>query len=190
MYISALNKSPDGKKSYEKLSNTIETSGVQALAGNLRRILPDHFQVVPQREYILPDGLNPIKPDIVVLNDNNEVLAIDVKHAIPPFGPLDIRYDIKEVEKENGWRSKMIGYVNAFQRYPKVLAKHYEGVESQVTAHGMILLRWPFPIPVEFQSPICALDWPSLKNRLENQPLKTILELMDWAHNRPDLPCR
>ncbi len=185
MYISAINRSEDGRKVYGNVINVIEVKGVQALAGNLRQILPSHFQITTQQQYSLPDGRDPIKPDIVIFTKQNEVLVIDVKHSIPPFGPLDIRYDIKEMEV---FKQRMSEYVTAFLQYSDILAQHFKGTTgTMVDVFGLILLRWPFPIPVDFQSPICAVDWPSLKQHVENAKPNSVSEVFNWANSRPDL---
>ena len=119
-------------------------------------------------------------------------MVIDVKYAVPPFGALDIRYDIRGKDGEGGmeeWKRKMSEYVTAFQQFPDILDRGSGGANrSDAIVFGLILLRWPFPIPVEFESPIGAVDWPSLKHHLENTTAGSISELFDWVNKRPDLP--
>lgn len=186
MYVSALNSTKEGQYAYSHAINEIETNGVQALVDDLRGQLSNSFQVAKQRTFRLANGCNPITPDIVILNSRNEVLAIDVKYATPPFGPLDVRRDLGEMEK---WKRRMSEYVTTFQQHSDILAQHFHWTAgTTVTVFGLILLRWPFPIPIDFQEPICAVDWPSLRTFLDKTPLSSVVQLMRWVRDRPDLP--
>jgi hypothetical protein len=185
MYISAINKSKDGRNVYADLINDIENKGVQAVYSDLKKILRGDIQIAIQKKYSL-DESKYIKPDIVILSNQNEVLIIDVKYAIPPFGPLDIRYDIAEMDE---WKQKMSLYVEAFQNHPNILKQHFNRINvTTENVYGLILLRWPFPIPVDFQTPICAVDWPSLKQYLKNANPESVSEIFNWANKRPDFP--
>ncbi len=186
MYVSALNSTMDGRQVYSNVINEIETNGVRALTDDLRQRVPNGFQVAERRTFFLANGYNPITPDIVILGSKNEVLVIDVKYATPPFGPLDVRRDLDEMEK---WKRRMSEYVTTFQQHSDILAQHFCWTAgTRATVFGLILLRWPFPVPVEFQETIGAVDWPSLQSHLEDTPLDSIAELMSWVHERPDLP--
>jgi hypothetical protein len=169
---------------YGRLIGEIEDTGVTGICEELRRSGLRDVQIAEKRSYRLPDD-QIITPDIVVVVNNREVLVIDVKYATPPFGPLDVRHDIKEVEK---WRRRMSEYVEAFARHPEILAQHFEVEPNEgMTVRGLILLRWPFPVPVEFEPPVYAVDWPSLQEHLRNEPPDSIQNLVEWILDRPDL---
>ena len=69
----------------------------------------------------------------------------------------------------------------------RTLAQHFHWTTRRTAAvFGLILLRWPFPVPVDFQDPILAVDWPSLEDYVVRTPLNLISELMNWVRSRPD----
>jgi hypothetical protein len=87
------------------------------------------------------------------------------------------------------WKQKMSLYVEAFQNHPNILKQHFNRINvTTENVYGLILLRWPFPIPVDFQTPICAVDWPSLKQYLKNANPESVSEIFNWANKRPDFP--
>jgi hypothetical protein len=85
-------------------------------------------------------------------------------------------------------KTRMSEYVSVFQGNPNVLAQHFQW-PSQRSANvfGLILPRWPLPIPVDFPEPFCAVDWPSLREHLQQGHPASIRDLMMWARNRPDV---
>lgn len=185
MYVGAINRTKSGKTVYSHVIEDIEDKGVRILAQEMRSVLPPSFQIVEKRTFTPPAG-TPITPDMVVLSGDHEILVIDVKHATPPFGPLDVRYDIVEAEK---WKTRMSEYVIAFQQHSGVLLQHFKCTAKPARAvFGLILLRWPLPIPVEFEEPLCAVDWPSLSEYLRHKGASPLPELIGWARRRPDLP--
>jgi hypothetical protein len=124
-------------------------------------------------------------PDIVVASPEPEVLTIDVKYARPPLGPLDVRHDLKEMEK---WKTKMFEYVTAFSQHPEILRQHFQRqAKGDVRPFGLILLRWPLPIPAAFGETVTAVDWPSLKQFLLGEGGSSIQSVIDWARTRPDV---
>jgi hypothetical protein len=53
----------------------------------------------------------------------------------------------------------------------------------------MIVLRWPFAIPAEFENGLCAIDLPTLRaNLLGGDPNRSFQELYEWTRDRPDVP--
>jgi hypothetical protein len=122
---------------------------------------------------------------VVVSERDRTVLVIDVKYATPPFGPADIHRDVDEMGK---WKARMADYVTSLESNPDVLARHlpWSGTGSATVA-GLILTRWPFPIPVDFEQRVGAVDWPSLKEHIQQVDCSSIHDLTTWAINRPDI---
>jgi len=185
MYIGAINKDRQGRTDYAQRINEIEAAGVELIASEIRAAVSSRFQIMAKDTFHLPDGRQ-ITPDIVVVSDHERaVLVIDVKYATPPFGPGDVHRDLEEMEK---WKRRMSKYVSVFQSNSHVLAQHFQWTSQESAAvFGLILLRWPFPIPVDFTQPICAVDWPSLREYLRVARPTSIRDLMGWAYNRPDV---
>lgn len=113
------------------------------------------------------------------------VLIVDLKYSTPPFGPADVHRRVEECEK---WKTRMGEYVVSFQNNPEILSQHLQWApQGDVTVFGLILTRWPLPIPVNFADPVGAVDWPSLKDHIVKVHPSSLRELMTWADNRPDL---
>ncbi|MBL8820640.1 MAG: hypothetical protein JNL58_31750 [Planctomyces sp.] len=187
MFIGAVNVTVAGQKAYSNAINTIESSGVEAISAHLGNTGMQCCQRQKQVSWCLSNG-DVITPDIVLLSqDGKEALIIDVKHSCPPFGPADIHSDLEDMEK---WKSRMAEYVAAFSENPNIFAQHFQiskGMRPQVM--GMILMRWPFPIPTEFSPPIVCIDWPSLRDRLNTlSGTHSISDIFLWVHGRPDVP--
>lgn len=185
MYVGALNKDETGKAVYDGTINMIEAAGVESMVQDIRAAVPQVLQIAEKRKFRLPDGQE-IEPDIVVAsNGDGSVLVIDVKYATPPFGPGDVHRDVEEMKK---WKTRMSEYVSAFRNNPHILAQHFQWTSQQsATVFGLILPRWPLPIPVDFPESICAVDWPSLREHLQQTQPESISDLMIWARCRPDV---
>jgi hypothetical protein len=112
-------------------------------------------------------------------------LIIDAKYAMPPFGPLGVRHDLREAEK---WKSRMFDYVSVFQKTPDLLKQHFNtAVHDDVRIFGLIMLRWPFPVPIDFREGMYGIDWPSLQNHLTSGDARSLSGIFAWARSRPDL---
>ena len=185
MYVGALNKDKQGEAVYSQRSGAIEDAGVKSIASAIRGLVPGTFQLVGKATFCLQNG-HPITPDMVLVSEcDRTVLVIDVKYATPPFGPADVHQDVREMEK---WKARMAEYVTSFQDSPDVLAQHFQwACQGIATVFGLILLRWPLPIPADFLEPVCAVDWPSLREYLQQAQPTSIRDLMVWARNRADL---
>lgn len=185
MYIGALNKDRQGNTVYAERINEVEAAGVKAIGEEIRAAVPNTLQMATKFSFRLPDG-GKIVPDMVLVSEaDHTVLVVDVKYATPPFGPADVHYDMKEMEK---WKNRVLEYVTTFETNPSVLTQTFQW-ECQGTpaVFGLILLRWPLPIPVEFPDSVSAVDWPSLSEYFSHGRFASIRDLMTWACNRPDI---
>jgi hypothetical protein len=185
MYVGALNKIREGRAVYDRTINEIETAGVESVASEIRAAVPSALQIVANVTFGLPDGRQ-ITPDIVVVSEQDRtVLVIDLKYSTAPFGPADVHRRVEEFEK---WKARMGQYVTSFQNNPEVLGQHLQWAhQGHATAFGLILARWPLPIPVDFPEPVGAVDWPSLRDHILKVHPSSLRELMTWADNRPDV---
>jgi len=185
MYVSAVNKDQKTRKVYANAINVIETAGVKSVKGEICKAIPSTIQVVSGKSFKLPNG-GKITPDIVLVSEHDRtVLVIDLKYATPPFGPADVHQDVKEFEK---WKTRMAEYLTSFQSHPQVLCQHFSwAIQESVTVFGLILTRWPLPVPINLEEPVGAVDWASLKAHLLKTPISSIREFMLWAENRPDV---
>jgi len=184
MYVSAINSTEAGRAAYDRAIVAIEDAGVAAIASELRPVFPPPFEVIEKTTFAL-SATKTMTPDIVVASPEPEVLTIDVKYARPPLGPLDIRHDLKEMAK---WKTKMVEYVTAFSQHPEILRQHFGRLpKGDVRSFGLILLRWPLPIPAAFGETVTAVDWPSLKQFLLGKGAPSAQSLMNWARTRPDV---
>jgi len=185
MYGGALNKRATGRAVYAQTINRIESAGVGSIAQEIRGAVRNTIQVAQQRKFQMPDGQE-IEPDMVVVWDSEPaVLVIDVKFSTPPFGPADIHRDLEEMAK---WKNRMSEYVSSLQSNPGVLGQHFQWTSQRnITVFGLILPRWPLPIPVDFPGQIGAVDWPSLKAHIQQSHPSSIYELMMWTKKRPDV---
>ncbi len=192
IYIGALNKDMQGRAAYAKLINEVEAAEVKSIAREIRAAVSNTLQMATKSSFRLPDGRK-ITPDLVLFSEADQtVLVVDVKHATPPFGPADVSHDMEEMEK---WKKRVLEYVSSFRSNPSVLARRFQWrFQRRPAVFGLILLRWPLPIPVDFPDPtcapdpICAVDWPSLREYLQQGCFTSIRDVMAWAYNRPDVP--
>jgi hypothetical protein len=187
-FIGAINLSTAGKSRYAAVTETIAASIVQMTAEQIHCGCLGLGKLVIDKKFVLPDGRK-IKPDVVLLSANGEeLLVIDVKNATPPFGITDIHNDIDELE--NKWKPQIQKYLAAFRQSPDILSQQLNNYASAPKAVlGMIVLRWPFAIPAEFENGLCAIDLPTLRaNLLGGDPNRSFQELYEWTRDRPDVP--
>lgn len=183
-YVGAINRTKAGRRVYDRVINEIEENGVRFLTDEMRRRFPGGWNIASKPTFTLANG-STITPDIVLLStSDHEVLVADVKYAAPPFGPGNVHRDIEEMGK---WIAKMSHYVDSLRSEPGVLAQHFTELPpgAEVAVFGLILVRWPLPVPVTFPPGICAVDWPSLNNHLTQRGI-CAAELIGWARSRPD----
>lgn len=187
MVVGAMNLTSSGKARYDAVSGQIASSVVTSIARRIRTGCLVNARLATEREFRLPDGSS-VKPDLVLLSaDAQEVFSIDVKNAIPPFGVGYIYDDLIEVEGK--WKPQIETYVSAFRNSPGILSQHFQ-VSADVSpkVYGLIILRWPFPIPVEFGEGLSAIDAPTLLDNLQSgNPSRSLGELHRWIRSRPDV---
>ena len=187
MVVGAANLNPVSKEAYNNVSTQIATAVVNSIAEKIRIGCLTNARNVRERSFQLPDQ-STISPDLIVLStDGTELLVIDVKNAMPPFGVADIVNDLKEWDEK--WQPQLNRYVTAFRDHPDILSQHFDGGPFQPSAvFGLILLRWPFPVPARPSSDCGAIDWPTLLQNLAGEAdCRTISELYNWILERPDV---
>ncbi|MEZ6057208.1 MAG: hypothetical protein R3C01_10940 [Planctomycetaceae bacterium] len=185
MVVGALNLNSVTKAAYDDVSTSIEKAVVQRIGGDIRSGCLSNCTIALEKTYRLPDGTQ-ITPDIVALAaDGSELLIVDVKNATPPFGAGDVAVDLKTWVDE--WQPQLCKYVAAFKDHPKILSQHFSTSASAPRVFGLILTRWPFPIPVEIPSGLGAIDWSSLHHELTTgSASRSMQDLEKWVQERPD----
>ncbi len=187
MVVGAMNLTSSGKAQYNAMSGQIASSVVTSIARRIKTGCLVNASLVTEREFRLPDG-NSVKPDLVLLSaDGQELFTIDVKNAIPPFGVGYIWDDLVEVQRK--WKPQIESYISAFRNSPQILSQHFQvSADLSPKVYGLIILRWPFPIPVEFGEGLGAIDAPTLFDNLQSDnPSRSFRELYSWIRNRPDV---
>lgn len=184
MCLSAFNADEGGRLAYSTFINDLESTGRTWMASEMRTYLPADVEIVENKTFKLKAG-GEITPDFVLSSNGGEVLIMDAKYAMPPFGPLAVRYDLRESKE---WTKRMSDYVSAFQNTPGLLAQHFKtAVHEKVRAFGLILLRWPFPVPIDFPENMYGIDWPSLRDHLRSHNSHSRRDIFAWARARPEL---
>jgi hypothetical protein len=185
--VGALNLNETTRSPYDRVSGTIERRVVERIARELRDGVFRSASIVWGQTFSLPDG-STMSPDIVLLSaDGSELLVVEVKNATPPFGVGDTVYDVTEWHEN--WTPQLDRYVNAFRNHPQILSEHFgNGQATLPRVFGLILLRWPLPIPVRIPDTFTAIDWPTLKEKLANESRTgSIKDLWCWIRERPDV---
>jgi hypothetical protein len=185
MYVGAINSTPKGRRIYAEAIVAIERAGVAFISEDIKSALPKAFHIVTSKT-ISVENETKITPDILLYCEADKVaLIIDVKYASPPFGPADVNNDIKEMNK---WQQRMSEYVELVRKTPGVLNQHFPCAPTGPEAVlGLILTRWPLPIPCDFEDNVAGIDWPSLINHLRKERPLTIKELWNWVETRNDI---
>lgn len=101
------------------------------------------------------------------------------------------RKDIDEAIRLDPNRREYVAYrARLLSRYghPSLLSQHFNGaVPDALRVFGLVLLRWPFPVPIDFAEPIHGVDWPSLLHHLSSGNSDSLSGIFAWARERPDL---
>lgn len=185
MYIGALNKERHGRRVYANMINMMERVGVKVIANEIANAVGNTIQIATNSTFRLPNGRE-ITPDMVLVSETEKtVLVVDVKYATPPFGPADVHHDMQAMAE---WKDRVLEYVTTFRQNPRVLAQRFQWKrQGTPIVFGLILLRWPLPIPVEFPDSMCAVDWPSLCEYFRQGSFASLRDMMAWACKRPDI---
>jgi hypothetical protein len=124
---------------------------------------------------------------VLLSNDSSELLVVEVKNATPPFGVGDIAEDLETWSEK--WSTQLTRFIAAFRNHPGIISKHFDTVEgTSPSVFGLILFRWPFPIPANLPADFGAIDWPTLYANLnDGSESRSIGELYQWIRWRPDV---
>jgi len=186
MVVRAMNLTQTNRRHYDGTSTSIEQAVVQRIADDIRTGPLANTNIVIERTFQLPNGKK-ITPDFVLRStDETEMLVVDVKNAIPPFGTGDVVNHLKEWSSK--WQPQLSAYVDAFRSHPEILSQHFTASACiSPRIFGLLLLRWPFPVPMDIPSDMGAIDWPTFHAYLAATPgTRSMAELHVWLRERPD----
>lgn len=186
MIVRTLNLTQTNKRNYDGASTSIEQAVVRCIAGNVCTGPLADTSVVTERTFQLPNGRK-ITPDLVLRSgDETEVLVVDVKNATPPFGTGDVVNHLKEWSGK--WQPQLSSYLDAFRSHPEILSQHFTASPcTSPRVWGLLLLRWPFPVPMDIPSDMVAIDWPTFHAYLTaDTGTRSMAELHAWIQERPD----
>jgi hypothetical protein len=154
MVASALAKR-SRKRIYESLINEIEQHNVIGIAAALRSA---GFNVLAQVSVANDQGEN-ICPDLIIYEPaTKQVLILDYKHAIPPFGAGEVDNRLRDLDEWTGQVRRYLQFAEANREL--ILVRLACGQIASLD--GMLLFRWPLAIPGVLQDDITYGDWASL----------------------------
>jgi hypothetical protein len=151
------------RKSREKLYDSLITKIEQHRVAEVTTQLEYRGLVSRPGKKLEADGVA-VHPDFWLYEPlTSRVLVCDYKHALPPFGPAGVANRLKDLES---WRRQVRKYIQFVANHSAYVADALAvPVVSDCT--GLILLRWPMPIPSNFASDVILADWPTLKALLD-----------------------
>jgi hypothetical protein len=181
--IGAMNRT--GRKGiYDNLINIIEKHHRAELLVGFRRIT--NFVTIGEREFKADGQI--VSPDFLIWEPRTDrVLVADYKHALDPLGPVEVKSKMSEM---SGWLAKLTAYVTFFERYQHVLSSAFPErmTRSKVAAvEGMILTRWPLPLPIGDDGKFPIADSDAFAQLLQLNPDLSLDGLFEWARRRPDV---
>lgn len=182
MLAGAINKGSH-KSIYDRLAVTFEQSNLDEIECRLRKVAG--FEIA--RERMLSYEGESISPDFFIFDvGRNKLLIVDFKYVLAPYSTADVHHKLKDFEE---WKPKMGDYISFAKSHLGLLTPHLPSLTlaNPPSVTGLILTRWPLPIPIQLDEDMRIGDWASLKRWLNQNNITTVEELQMWATNRPDV---
>jgi hypothetical protein len=183
MLAGAINK---GRREqvYSRLIEHFEQTNLDVIEAVLRR--ETQFEVAREKP-LCRAGQDPLTPDFLVYEPSaKRLLIVDYKHVQVPYSMADVDNKMDDFEE---WREKMRKYCELVRMNPVVVAPHLAAFShsDSLRVGGMILSRWPLPLPVTLEDDQCIADWTSLNRHLQRSQIGHVDVLVEWAQTRPDV---
>lgn len=177
MLSGAMNK---GKKKevYSSMINAIE----KGILRQIETLLDDNYHVLIEPTFKNEQG-KIITPDILFF-DGTTLLVCDYKHFLNPFSPAEVITKMQEIEKGVKQVEK---YRIFLEESRELLTQKFGEIVKDIPISGLLLFRWPMPIPIKNNPSIGMIDLISLKSVLKEVENLSIVELLQWIRTRPDL---
>jgi hypothetical protein len=136
------------RKSKEKLYDSLITEIEKYRVTEVTTQLEYHGLVSRPGNKLEADGVA-VHPDFWLYEPlTSRLLVCDYKHALPPFGPANVANRLNDLES---WRRQVRKYIQFVAKHKAYVADALAlPVVSDCT--GLLLLRWPMPIPANFTS--------------------------------------
>ena len=183
MLAGAINKG-SREQVYSRLIGNFEQTNLDVIEAVLRHKTP--FEIAREKGLRRP-GEDPLTPDFLIFEPvANRLLIVDYKHVLVPYSMADVDNKLDDFEE---WRGKMPPVLRLGRTNPAAIAPHLASFlpSNPPTVTGMILTRWPLPLPMNLEPDLCITDWASLNRHLEGSQVSQIDGLVEWAKTRPDV---
>lgn len=139
------------------------------------------------RDRSIKSGGDTITPDLLVFDQaQNTLLVADYKHHLTPLSTLDVINRRRELQEGRQGIAQVRRYLRFVAANRAVVSRQLQADVSTAALVGVLIFRWPMPIPLEETPDVILSDWTSLKARLETPEPTTLPELVDWMRARPD----
>lgn len=126
-----------------------------------------------------------IEPDFI-LYDGQNLLIIEFKFSLIPAEPAQVISKMKNIENGKQGIEQVRKYINLFEsNIEDVLAQL--SIDKINGIYGMLLFRWPMPVPFKRTPDVTKLDWPSLERYLSSVENLSVVTLLEWFNNRTDI---
>jgi hypothetical protein len=141
MLSAALNTGPT-RRIYESIIGEIEVAAKYRLA----RLFKEHDYFVWDDPSLPRPHADPLSPDLIVgRKDEQWIVVIEYKHALPPRGSAAVSDRIKEASK---WIEKAKRYLKAATSQVEEVRKRLGIMPNGQRVVVAIVPRWPMPIPI------------------------------------------
>ena len=176
MLSGSLHHNPNGRKFYERIIETISSA-------QLTRIHPmfESLEFVVWREKRLVDNLGKTyTPDLIVFDKtHNQLLVADYKHSMNPTGVGEVLNKLDSFAKDIGQVQK---YIKAVKNTSDWIKEYSAG-----SIIGLLIYRYPMPLPVTLNKDVVVTNLLSLENSLLSQHPGSLTDLALSLQNRLDL---
>jgi hypothetical protein len=183
LFVVVLNKR-EKRKVYARFVQRLEQSTLDTIEKAFRSL---GFEVLREKTLVDGNGLE-VKPDFLVYDESDrEILVVDYKHTLTPLNPSQV------ILKSTTLRESKEG-IEQIRKYLTFLRDNLPLVSSQIShgknverIHGLLLFRWPMPIPASIDPEVKIIDWVSLSRILQQGNPVALAGLMNWVETRPDV---
>ncbi|GIP35968.1 hypothetical protein [Paenibacillus sp. J2TS4] len=173
----ALNKG-NKKKIYDRLICDLEQANLLKIQSFFNR-----YGFTTYKEKKLTINGKQLSPDLLIFDEkNNDLLILDYKHFLAPLGASEVAYKMSEAKKG----------IKQVKMYFDILSSNKEYLEklfgkNNINIYGLLLFRWPTPIPLSSIPEVNITDWLSLQEFFSRNSNGTIQETINWIQKRDDL---
>jgi hypothetical protein len=152
----------------------------------VQEVVEKEFIVFREKRICLT-GENTITPDLIAYDDHtSSLLVLEFKHASRAFNTAQVVSRIKNIEQGVQGVKQVEKYLGIIRRNLQEISNILD-IDHPQEVYGMLLFKWPMPIPMKKNPDVIKTDFMSLEKYISSSKQVDIQSMVEWFQKRPDV---